>query len=233
MNSELLLQRLYNRYGVNEIIFASQAYREILVNEMKEKAFYKQLDRLCDAEKLQKISKGAYYIPKQSKYGPVPISESSIINTFTSNNSGMVIGYVMYNRLGLTTQVSKSINVLTSKSITATRTIENIKIKRVTIDFSEQVIAMIQMMEILSNFEDIQDLNCKIFMEYSEKFSQVYSDEIFKQVDSELRYPKWTIAFLKEMLDFYGTENNLEQYLSSLSNYKHPKMGEIYALARR
>ena len=212
MNSELLLQRLYNRYGVNEIIFASQAYREILVNEMKEKAFYKQLDRLCDAEKLQKISKGAYYIPKQSKYGPVPISESSIINTFTSNNSGMVIGYVMYNRLGLTTQVSKSINVLTSKSITATRTIENIKIKRVTIDFSEQVIAMIQMMEILSNFEDIQDLNCKIFMEYSEKFSQVYSDEIFKQVDSELRYPKWTIAFfLLSNIDAIGAKPVISQ----------------------
>ena len=66
---------------------------------------------------------------------------------------------------------------------------------------------MIQMMEILSNFEDIQDLNCKIFMEYSEKFSQVYSDEIFKQVDSELRYPKWTIAFfLLSNIDAIGAK---------------------------
>ena len=37
---------------------------------------------------------------------------------------------------------------------------------------------------------------------------------------------------MREVLNYYGVENNLNMYLSSLSEYKFPKMEEIYEIAR-
>ena len=41
-------------------------------------------------------------------------SEKEIIAAFTENDVGMVVGYVLYNKLRLTTQVSKNIQIYTS-----------------------------------------------------------------------------------------------------------------------
>ena len=41
-----------------------------------------------------------------------------------------------------------------------------------------------------------------------------------------------TISFLREILNYHKVENNLDEYLSSLSEYKHPKMEELYEAAR-
>jgi hypothetical protein len=58
------------------------------------------------------------------------------------------------------------------------------------------------------------------------------SDETFRKVISTINYKKSTIAFLQEILNFYGKENNLNMYLSNLSEYKYPKMEELYETAR-
>ena len=54
----------------------------------------------------------------------------------------------------------------------------------------------------------------------------------FRKVISTISYKKSTIAFLQEILNFYGKENNLNMYLSNLSEYKYPKMEELYELAQ-
>ena len=46
-----------------------------------------------------------------------------------------------------------------------------------------------------------------------------------------MRYQKKTISFLRNILNHYGVENNLNKYLSALSEYKHPTMEEIYETA--
>ena len=87
------------------------------------------------------------------------------------------------------------------------------------------------MLEVLQNFEEIQDLNYASFVRFAKEFAETYHDETFATVIKEKRYQKRTISFLKEVLSYYGVSNNLSMYLSRLSEYKHPSMEEIYEAA--
>ncbi|WP_316637682.1 hypothetical protein [uncultured Ruminococcus sp.] len=89
----------------------------------------------------------------------------------------------------------------------------------------------IKMLEILYHYKEIEDINNAQFIKYCQQFASQYNDSIVEYILQHISYPKWTIAFLREVLDYYHVENNLSQYLSSLSEYKIPKMEDIYAAA--
>ena len=94
-----------------------------------------------------------------------------------------------------------------------------------------EIKGMIHMLEVLQNFNEIQDLNYHQFISCCEKFAQEYDGKIFEQVIQKIRYQKRTISFLRDILNHYGVENSLNKYLSALSQYKHPTMEEIYEIA--
>lgn len=187
---------------------------------------------MCKSGELIKIAKGTYHLPKIGKYGIIPPSEKEIINTFIKDGTGTIVGYSLYNALNLTTQVAKSIEVMSSALDSFTKTIRNVTVNQVQIDYSENVINMIHGLEVLQNYYNIQDINNLSFTIFAEELANQYDEEVFKKVISKINYKKSTIAFLREILNFYGKENNLDMYLSSLSEYKYPKMKEIYEIAR-
>lgn len=90
---------------------------------------------------------------------------------------------------------------------------------------------MIHMMEILQNFSQIQDLDYGQFIHFCQRFAAIYRDEVFEQIYLQMKYQKKTISFLRNILMHYHVPNNLNRYLSSLSEYKHPTMEEIYEAA--
>ena len=219
-------------YQPNELIFASKFYKEHLSGKVKEAAYYKALERLCKSQELMNIAKGVYHLTKKSKYGIVPPSDQEIVSTFVKNGKGMVVGYSLYNALNLTTQISKSIQIMSSTLESYTKTIRNVIVHQVPIEFSKEIQNMIKGLEVLQNFYEIQDLNYKAFIEFTETLAQNYIEELFIREELYKRYKKSTIAFLREILNYYHKENNLDVYLSALSDYKHPKMEELYEIAR-
>ena len=92
---------------------------------------------------------------------------------------------------------------------------------------------MVHGLEVLQNFYTIQDINYSSFIEYSKKLALSFNNEAFDEVLWNKQYKKATISFFREILNYYGVENNLDIYLSSLSEYKHPKMEELYETSRR
>lgn len=232
MKSSFIIRNALVHYKENELIFASKLYKESLYELLNEATYYKMLERMCKNGELAKAAKGIYYIPVISKYGVVPPSEKQIIEAFTKNNTGTIIGYSMYNDLSLTTQVSKTVNILSSALDGFSKTVRNVMIKQVEIDYTTEVKNMICALEVLQNFYEIQDLNYSTFIKYSQKIAETYQDEVFDKVISKTSYKKSTISFLKEILNYYEVSNNLERYLSSLSSYKHPRMEELYEIAR-
>ena len=215
----------------NELIFASKLYTQMLCGEVTESAYYQTLGRLCKAGKLCKIAKGTYYRPKASKYGVVPPSQKEIVAAFTEQEKGTVVGYSLYNSLKLTTQVAKTVEVFSSALEQQTKNISNVLLQFCNLIYTPEVIGMIHMMEVLQNFEEIQDLNYTQFIKFCEQFAETYSDEVFTQVCQQMRYQKKTISFLRNILMHYHVPNNLGRYLSSLSEYKHPTMEAIYEAA--
>ena len=232
MKNSLVVENALANYRENELIFASKLYREKLSDQIGEAAYYKTLERMCKAGNLVKIAKGTYHLPKINKYGIVPPSEEEIISAFTENETGTVIGYSLYNALNLTTQISKTVNVLSSALEGFTKSIRNVIIHQMPLVFSEEVKNMVHILDVLQNFTAIQDINYSAFLKFTEKLASAYDSESFRKVISIGSYKKSTISFLHEILNFYGVQNDLSRHLSTLSEYKHPKMEELYETAR-
>ena len=215
----------------NELIFASKLYSEKLADQVSEPVFYKTLERMCKAGVLAKAAKGTYYIPKKGAFGMVPLSEKDIVSAFTSYDSGTVIGYSLYNKLGLTTQIAKQTEVLSCALDGQTKQIRNVLIHQAPLHFSEKTAEMVHVLEVLQNVTAIQDINYHALLSYSRSIAEQFDEAVFKEVISKRKYAKSTIAFLREILEHYGKKNQLNRYLSSMSTYKYPNMEELYEAA--
>jgi len=232
MKGNPIVRNALAEFEANELIIASKLYKEKLSDQISEAAYYKTLQRMCESGELVKIAKGTYHLPKVSKYGIVPPSEKEIVTAFTENETGTVIGYSLYNALNLTTQIPKTITVMSSALEGLTKSIRNVIVYQVPLEFSKEITSMIHGLEVLQNFNSIQDINYSAFLKFSEELALSYNPEIFEEIVNTKTYKKSTISFLYEILNYYNVQNNLNKYLSALSEYKHPKMEELYEAAR-
>ena len=216
---------------LNQLIFSNEFYHKHFADITTEESYYKTLERLCSAGDLRKLAKGTYYRPKIGRYGTVPPSDQEIIKPFIEDDKGTVVGYKLYNTLNLTTQISKKIEILSSKLDQQTKTIRNVYIQHYDIDYTEENKNIIHMLDVLKNFDSIEDINYVSFISYSEKFSRLYRDESANYILGNIHHQKRTISFLREILTFYHVPNTLSNYLSSLSEYNHPTMEALYEAA--
>jgi hypothetical protein len=214
---------------VHAIIEASVLYTQsdLAASEI---SYYKTLDRLEKSGDVIRLSKGLYYRPKKTRYGTVPIGEEQIINHFISNNRGIMVGYRMYMKNGLTTQISKRVELLSSVVRQQRRNIGHITISKISMELTPSVISTIETFEILQNYHTIEDLNIPALAEYLYSFSKIYTDETAAYILAHRTYKKSTIAFLSHCLTHLGVSNDLGKYLSPLSNYRIPPMEAIFAL---
>lgn len=232
MKSSQIVRNAFAEFKENELVIASKLYKERLSDQISGTAYYKTLQRMCEAGELVKIAKGTYHLPKVSKYGIVPPSEKEIVSVFTENETGTVVGYSLYNALNLTTQISKTIMVMSSALDGFTKSIRNIVIHQVPLEFTEEITNMVHGLEVLQNFDAIQDINYSAFLKFAKELASAFDSEAFREVLLNKSYKKSTISFFQEILNYYQVENNLNEYLSTLSEYKHPRMEELYEAAR-
>lgn len=232
MGASGIVRNAVGRFQANELILASKLYKRELSDQITEAAYYKTLERMCKSGELVKIAKGTYHIPKTGRFGIVPPSEKEIVSAFTEHGTGTVVGYSLYNTLNLTTQISKNINVMSSELEGFTKTIRNVTVHLVPLRYTETVKNMVHGLDVLQNFSSIQDINYSAFLSYAEKLSAEYDESAVRKVIAVGKYKKSTVAFLREILNYYHRENTLDRYLSSLSDYKIPKMEELYEASR-
>ncbi len=232
MKSNAIVKNAVLEFNENELILASKLYREKLSEYVSEAAFYKTLQRMCESGELLKIAKGTYHLPKFSKYGIVPPSEKEIVSAFIENKTGTIIGYSLYNSLNLTTQIPKTVVVVSSSIDSFTKSIRNVIVHQMPVEFSEEIQNMVHALDVLQNFNSIQDINYTAFLNYTEELASRFNAAAFEKIISVKSYKKSTISFLHEILNFYNVQNNLSKYLSTLSDYKHPKMEELFETAR-
>lgn len=230
MNNRESIEKCLSTIEENTVIEANKIY-ELLVNDMTEAAFYKTLERFCKNGRLMHLTKGLYYKPKKSRFGIVPIREQDIVSHYTADQSGLVVGYKLYNKKGLTTQISKQTEVFSNRILGQRKTIQNVVVYNLSCDLNEERVAVIETLEILQNYSKIEDFNKKALTVYMENFSQTYSDHAAIYVIEHMKYKKATIAFLESFLKYMNVRNSLNQFLSSMSVYANPTMEEIYETA--
>ena len=190
MSSSTVIRNSLAHYRENELILASKLYKTKLYEHISEAAFYKTLERMCKFGELVKIAKGTYHLLKVCKYGIVLPSEKEIISAFTENGTGTMVGYSLYNALNLTTQIAKYIDVMSSALESFTKTIRNITVHQVQIDYSESIIIMIHTLDVLKNYYNIQDINNSAFIVFAKNLADRYNEDSFKKVISIINYKK-------------------------------------------
>ena len=215
----------------NKLLEASAMYKKSF-GTIPEMSYYKTLERMSKQGTLIHLTKGLYYPPKKSRFGSVPISEKEIVSHYVSAGRGVVIGYRLYNQKGLTTQISKRVEVLSSVISEQKKNIGNICVKNSGINLNEETIPVIETMEILQNYKNIEDVNKSALAAYMRKFASNYSDTAAVYVLRNRKYKKSTIAFLESFLNHLDTDNTLNQFLSALSSYEIPGMEEFYESPR-
>ena len=104
--------------------------------------------------------------------------------------------------------------------------------KNSEITLNEETIPVIETMEILQNYRNIEDVNKSALAAYMRKFASNYSDAAAVYVLRYRKYKKSTIAFLESFLNYLNIENTLNQFLSALSSYEIPEMEEFYESPR-
>ena len=225
-----IIENKIQQIPCNELIISSELYKEFN-NKVSEQAFYKTLERLSKSENLIHLTKGVYYRPKTTRFGNIPITEKEIASHYIRNQKGLLIGYQMYNEKGITTQVGKKVEVLSTILEEDVKNIHNVSVNRIEVELDEQTIPVIETLEILQEYNKIEDINKRALVMYMEKFSKIYSEQAIKRVLSKRKYKKSTIAFMQAFLKYFQIENSLEDYLSPLSTYKIPNVEGLYEFA--
>jgi hypothetical protein len=182
---------------------------------MTETAFLKALERLNHMGMLMRLSKGVYCKPRKTRFGAVPAGEHELASYFMGedNRYGFIAGYRLYNKYGLTTQISKQVEIYSRKSHVARGTIKNIHLRKLKSFYRPEMLPMIEFLEILENYQKIEDLNQRRFLTYCnmavKKFNEntaaawdiieyeichgdvnllPYSDEEIKKTMTDLQY---------------------------------------------
>ena len=81
-------------------------------------AVVRAVNRSVDNERLKRMAKGRFYIPLKGVLGDMPVSDEARMRDVLYRNGqrcGYITGPALYNRLGLTTQVPKTITVATNR----------------------------------------------------------------------------------------------------------------------
>jgi hypothetical protein len=197
-------------------------YADFNTEVSQKEAVIKALNRMVASDKIAKLSKGKYYKPENTPFGNLQPNKAQIVKDLLEDN-GKIIGYLtgfsIYNQLGLTTQVSNTIQ------IGKNQVRPNFKRERYMIAFvkqkntiSKENIPLLQLLDSIRYIKKIPDNNieasCKRFLAIIKNFT---AKEINTVVRLALKYPPATRALLGALLEQLQQDKTTEPLFKSLN----------------
>ena len=177
---------------VRDSVFADIAYKTLL----------KIFNRLEDDGIVHTVSKGLYGV------GNKVVNNKRILSQYTKNGKGMVVGYTLFNSIGLTATQEDKIVIFTNAIANKQKTIGNILLKRVDLEFTDEIIDLISLLEIIDVGFSMKGADYLSYKRTVELLVLTYSDENFKKVNDAIRYKYSTIEKLSELLNRLGMRNS-------------------------
>jgi hypothetical protein len=209
-------------------------YEDFNVEVEKKEAAIKALNRLVEAGRISKLSKGKYYKPEQTPFGELQPDQEQVVKDLLEDDGkpiGYLTGYSIYNKLGLTSQVSNTIqigrNEFRPKFKRERYTISFIKQKNI---ITRQNIPLLQILDSVRYIKKIPDSTIKGSLERLLKIIEKLPDNDKKElVRLSLKYPPSTRALLGAMLDELNEEStkSLKASLNPITKYKIPGASRI------
>jgi hypothetical protein len=197
-------------------------YVDFSISVDKKEAVIKALNRMAVSGKITKLSKGKYYKPENTPFGNLQPNQAQVVKDLLEENgkiTGYLTGYSIYNQLGLTTQLSNTIQI--GKNLIR----PSFKRERYTISFINQKntitkdnIQLLQLLDAIRYVKKIPDAkvdaSCKRFLAIIKTLS---AKNINTLVRLALKYPPSARALLGSILDQLQQVKASEPLLKSLN----------------
>src|SRR6056297_518809 len=140
-------------------------YQKLGISTSEYTAAAKALERQIKQGVIKRVSTGIFYKPKQSAFGVLRPREEELLKPYLFQN-GRRIAYVtggsLYNRMGLTTQIPKTIK-MASRSKRITTRIGNTQVKpaKSYVEVTDNNYQFLEYLDALKDFKTISDLEKK------------------------------------------------------------------------
>ena len=126
-------------------------------------AVVRAVNRGVEDRRLKRVAKGRFYKPRKGALGDVPVGDEERLRDALYRNGrrvGYVTGPALYNRLGLTTQMPKTV-VIAVNGATQTKDFGTIRMKLVSrrAPISDSTVPLLEILDILRDARKVQDAN--------------------------------------------------------------------------
>lgn len=197
-------------------------YQQLGIDQSDYGAAAKAMERFIKKGMIKRVSTGVFYKPKQSAFGELKPREDELLKPYLFQD-GKRIAYItggsLYNRMGLTTQVSKTIKVA-SKVKRVTTKIGKTQVKPVKsyVDVTNENYYLLGILDALKDFKVISDLDKKSAIALlKNKINKLSKNDQSKIIRYALKYPPRVIALLGAILELSKKKDGLESLRTNLN----------------
>lgn len=213
-------------------------YSDFIDEVESKQAVVKALNRMAIAGDIAKLSKGKYYKVEKTPFGNLEPDQYQVVKDLLEDDDGKTIGYLtglsIYSNLGLSTQVSASIQIarndIRPKLKRGKYNISFVKQKNI---ITKGSIPILQLLDCVRYIKKIPDTTfVKAYQRIQLLIRECDDTAIKNLMRLSKKYPPSTRALLGSLLDSNGYDSMTDPLLESLNPitiYKYPsEEGTIY-----
>lgn len=202
-------------------------YEQLGISKEEYSAATKATERLIRKGLIKRVSKGVFYKPKKSRFGELKPREEELLRPYLFEGNkrvGYITGNSLYNRMGLTTQVSNTIKIASrSKRISTKLGKVEVKPLKSYVDINDKNYYFLEILDALKDFKIIPDLDKKSGVKLMQnKIQRLGPKEKKRLIKYALEYPPRVRAFLGAIMSVNSKREDilpLKESLNPLTSY--------------
>lgn len=183
----------------------------------------KAVSRMVKSGALRRASTGKYYKLNQTPFGELKPGEDELLKTYLfadGKRIAYITGPTLYNRLGLTTQIPRTVQVASrDKRIVAK--VGNLKVKAVKsyVDVTDSNYQVLGLLDAIKDFKDIPDQNTEtVLIRLKTLIMELSNIQQRELATLSLRYPPRARALTGALLDWNKADNKLTKPIAGTLN---------------
>ncbi|WP_026707451.1 type IV toxin-antitoxin system AbiEi family antitoxin domain-containing protein [Flavobacterium frigidarium] len=212
-------------------------YADFTTAVNKKEAVIKALNRMVVSGKIAKLAKGKYYKPESTPFGNLEPNQYQVVKDLLEDDGktiGYLTGYSIYNQLGLTTQISNTIQIARNDiRPSLNRDRYSIKFVKQKNTITKENIPLLQLLDAIRYIKRIPDSStataCMRLMSLLKELSE---KDIATVVRLAQKYPPATRALLGALLDEAGVSQFKELLLKNLNPITKYKLSGVQAVLK-
>lgn len=210
-------------------------FKELAFDPKEYLAATKALSRMVEEDELKRASPGKYYKPNPSPFGELKPAEEELLRPYLFSDGrriAYITGSTLYNRLGLTTQIPKTIQVA-SRDKRITTKVGNLKVKPVKsyVDVTDKNYQVLGLLDAIKDFKDIPDRDTKnAALRLRQLLKELNNKDLQQLSSAVLHYPPRARALTGAILEWIGIKGDL---ITPIANSLNPLSAYNFAITKK